>query len=153
METKDIVSKEFLRDFKAFLFYSCDTQNPEKSKLCTHYSSDFESDLSSFELPETSEFEGMDAKLSKLLKNLLDTAQLNSINVGNFMPILLINSQSNSTSLMRDSYRFVICLYIDLILIDENSVNSETDNINENIKSMIKRIVLPIYEHHLKTFV
>ena len=148
-----VTLNEFLKEFKDFLFFSCKTENRERPKLCSYYGSDFGSDLSLFELPETQEFEGMDAKLSRTLKNLLSSAKLEFITAGNFMTILLGNSQTNS--LLSNSYRFVVCLYIDLIIADENSVSDGSgpiDNINENIKSLLKTVVLLIYKHQLKTF-
>jgi hypothetical protein len=59
------------------------------------------------------------------------------------------------TTVMRDSYRFVICLYIDLILIDEEFRGSMEDddmsaNINDNIKITLKKIAVPIYKNYLK---
>lgn len=149
------LSMEFLKQFKEFTFYSC--KSKYEPKLCRSYSSDFNTDLTSFELPETAEYEGMDAKLSNLLINLLDSNELKSLNTENFLRTLLRNLHVNS--LMRDSYRFVICLYIDLILIDNeiygptNDDDEAIDNINENIKRMLKRIAIPIYEHHLKNLI
>lgn len=136
---------EFLRNFKEFLFFSCQTENRETPLLCGKYKSNNDSDLSAFELPETKEFEGMDAKLSKLLENLLNSEKLSFINAETFLTILLSN-QGND--LFRDSYRFVICLYIDLIIIDGDLISNDniiTDNINEHIKGMLKKITLQIY--------
>lgn len=152
--SSDKVSIEFWRDFKDFLFSSC--SKTSNQTLCQRFSSDSESDLSTFELPETQEYEGMDSKLSNLLKNLLRSNELNSITVGNFLRHLLRNEYSSV--LMRDSYRFVICLYIDLILLDEefegtsDYIEKDSANINENIKKMLRQIAQPIYRNQLIKF-
>lgn len=146
-EKLETVPKEFLKEFKAFLFYSCETENSDKSKLCNFYKTGFDSDLSSFELPETPEFEGMDAKLLHLLMQLSDSSRLNLTNAENFLENLLDTTQDKT--LTRDVYRFVSCLYLDLILIEDTYDKVNTDNINDNIKSILKKITMPIYKHYL----
>lgn len=148
------ISTDFWRDFKNFLFHSCSTKNSDAaSKFCGVYTTNFNTDLSSFELPETPEYEGMDSKLLKLLKDVLEFEDFNSLNVENFLTVVLRNNLVNN--LMRDSYRFVICLYIDLILIEEEFKQASddddiiSDNINENIKKIMKKIALPIYKNQL----
>lgn len=140
-ESKEISFKEFLREFKAFLFYSCNTESSEKSKLCTRYTSDFDTDLTLFTLPENPDIERVDEKLSDFLKILLESSQLKLLNVGNFIQILMSN---HTESFVRDTYRFALCIYIDLIIADADSVNDDSgaNNINENIKSMLKKITL-----------
>lgn len=145
------VTMDFWRDFKEFLFSSCNSKGSDDApKLCRNYVPDFDTDLSSFELPETPEYEGMDRKLSDLLKSILESSDMNSINAGNFLKTLLRNSTVEAT--MRDSYRFVISLYIDLIMMDEemHMSNSADDNINENIKRMLHKIATPIYRDNLR---
>lgn len=147
---------EFWKQFKEFLFISCNELTDSTPELCKFYSSDFKTDLSFFELPETAEYEGMDGKLSKLLENLLSSTEFTSseFTAGTFMETLLIKDPVYN--LMRDSYRFVICLYIDLIMLDQEIHGTEiedteefaaTDNINERIKKMLKRVAKPIYRH------
>lgn len=148
------VTMEFWSEFKEFLFYSCNSKNPDgEPKLCDRFTSDQES-LSSFELPETPEYEGMDSKLSQLLNLAMASADFNALNAENFMETLLQNVPANNV--MRDSYRFVICLYIDLILLDdefnENGEDAPTANINDNIKQMLRKIALPIYKNQLRNF-
>lgn len=149
------VPVEFWREFKEFLFHSCSSKNPEsKPKLCNFYKSDFESDISSFELPETPEFEGMDGKVSKLLTDLIEAENFPTLDVENFMKRMLRSSHVSDST--RDSYRFVICLYIDLIIIhmeiDEVAPEEDekpTDNINQKIMKMLKKIALQAYKNQI----
>lgn len=140
----------FWEDFKEFLFHSCKSKGIDKPSLCRRFTSDFDTDLSSFVLPETSEYEGMDSKLLKHLSDIQASPDLASLNVENFLSKLLTR---NVNSLIRDSHRFVICLYIDLILIDgelgTDSDETETTNINENIKRKLKKVALPVYKNYL----
>ena len=148
------VTTEFWREFKEFIFHSCSTErSKEKPELCNFYSSDFNSDMSTYELPE--EFIGLDGKVLKLLTDVLDDDNFSSINVESFMSRLL--HDNNVSDLTRDSYRFVICLYIDLIIIhieiDENPEDDEekpSDNINQRIMKITKKVVLQIFRNHQK---
>lgn len=147
-ETSEIkIPMEFWRSFKDFLFKSCNSKsNEEAPMLCKDFTPDFDSNLSSFELPETKEYEGMDAKLLNLISE-IKNSETDLLNAGNFMTILL---QKNPVDdVMRDSFRFVICLYIDLILMDDEFELSSDDaeNINENIKIMLKKVAQPIYKN------
>lgn len=150
-----MTSKDFWKEFKKFLFYSCQPKKMEKvSKLCEKYVSDFE-DSSTFDLPETPEYKGMDSKLLKLLKIAVESDDLKNITVETFMKFLLYASGDDEQMdpLMEDSYRFVICLYMDLILMDvEFSVDAKEfqDNINERLKFSLKQLVAPAYENYLK---
>ena len=148
------MTTEFWREFKEFIFHSCSTErSKEKPELCNFYSSDFNSDMSTYELPE--EFIGLDGKVLKLLTDVLDDDNFSSINVESFMSRLL--HDNNVSDLTRDSYRFVICLYIDLIIIhieiDENPEDDEekpSDNINQRIMKITKKVVLQIFRNHQK---
>lgn len=152
-----MTSEDFWKEFKKYLFYSCQPKKMEKvSKLCEKYVSDFE-DSSTFDLPETPEFKGMDSKLLKLLKIAVESDDLKNITVETFMKFLLYASGDDEQMdpLMEDSYRFVICLYMDLILMDvEFSVDAKEfqDNINERLKFSLKQLVAPAYENYLKIF-
>jgi hypothetical protein len=140
------VPTQFYRDFKEFLFLSCESERP---KLCQHYRSEgFSSNLAMFELPETKEFEGMDLKLLNSLSNVTENSQ---INAETFMTSLLSDSITLQSKV--DSYRFVICLYIDLILLDEQlkivKDDDSEENINETIKRLIKEKVKFVYKNYL----
>lgn len=144
----------FWRDLKEYFFYSCNTKraigNPV---LCNNTTPDFGSDLSLFELPETPEFEGMDSKLLRLLKQILMSSDISSLKVENFMTNLL--PDTNVKDYIKDAYRFVICLYIDLIIMDGALLiaSPESDevvgNINNEIKISLKQVALPIYKNYL----
>ena len=154
-ELIEMSSKDFWKEFKKYLFYSCQPKNMEKiSKLCEKYVSDFE-DSSAFDLPETEEFKGMDSKLLKLLKIAEESNDLKNLTVETFMKFILYASGDDEQMdpLMEDSYRFVICLYMDLIVMDvELSVDAQEfqDNINERLKSSLKQLVAPAYQNYLK---
>lgn len=144
------IPMDFWRDLKEFLFYSCEPKKLLGSpKLCNSSTPDFTSDLSLFELPETPEYERMDSKLLKILSDLLTSKDFDSLSVENFMTNLEIADS------MRESYRFVICLYIDLILMDDdlNDPTAEMNNINENIKITLRKIAQPIYQNYLTTII
>lgn len=148
------IPMEFWRDLKDYFFYSCNTKRAlGKPVLCNNTTPDFDSDLSLFELPETPEFEGMDSKLLRLLKQILTSSVINSLKVENFMTNFL--PDTNVKDYIKDAYRFVICLYIDLITMDDVLLNAspESDevvaNINEDIKIALKQVALPIYKNYL----
>jgi hypothetical protein len=105
--------------------------------------------LAIFELPETIEYEGMDLKLFKLLSDLQQSSDLNA---GNFMKTLIAKKVTEKPKI--DAFRFVICLYIDLILLDHDlgvEVSDELDgNINNDIKKLLKKNMKIIYSNHVK---
>ena len=148
-------NNDFWKEFKKYLFFSCQPKNMEKiSKLCEKYVSDFE-DSTTFDLPETQEYKGMDSKLLKLLKKAVESDDSINITVETFMKFLLYASgdEEQMDPLMEDAYRFVICLYIDLILMDvELGVDAQEfqDNINERLKSSLKQLVASTYQNFLK---
>jgi len=143
-----VLPKEFWKQLKDFLFQSCKDNKP---KLCSTYKTeDLKTDLLTFELPETKEFEGMDLKLYNLLINLPET---DGLDAGNFIKTLLGDLISDEPK--SDSFRFVFCLYIDLILLDDelgivDDGTSETVNINTKIKRIIKKKVRIIYGNYLR---
>lgn len=141
------MSSDFLRQFREFLFESCDLSI--KSKLCEKYKSSFNTSLSLFELPESEEYEGMDRKLLALIEG-LKQEEKESINVGNFLQILIKNEEKNIQ--MRDSFRFVICLYVDLVIVDEefemiNDENNSIETIHDKIKKALKQLINFVYEN------
>lgn len=154
-ELTEMSNNDFWKEFKKYLFFSCQPQNMEKiSKLCEKYVSDFE-DSTTYDLPETQEYKGMDSKLLKLLKKAVESDDSINITVETFMKFLLYASGDDEQMdpLMEDAYRFVICLYIDLILMDvELGVDAQEfqDNINERLKSSLKQLVAPTYQNYLK---
>lgn len=153
-ELIELSIKDFWKEFKKYLFFSCQPKNMDKiSKFCEKYSSDFE-DLSTFDLPETPEYKGMDSKLLILLKTAVNSDDLKNVTVESFMKFLLYASgdKEQMDPLMEDSYRFVICLYVDLIMMDLRlSVDAQEfqENINERLKASLKQLVAPAYQNYL----
>lgn len=138
---------EFWQDFKEFLKLSCAEKKP---KLCEKYETrEFSTNLELFELPETIEYEGLDLKLFQLLR---DMPKSNDLNAGNFMRTLL-KEQINDEHKVH-AFRFVIQLYIDLILMADDmgmEIGNELDgNINNNIKVLIKKHMQVMYANYLK---
>lgn len=141
------IPREFWQDFKEFLTLSCVEKKP---KLCAKYDTkEFSTNLALFELPESVEYEGLDLKLFQLLK---DMPQSNNLNAGNFMRTLL-KEQINDEHMIH-AFRFVIHLYLDLILMAEEmgmAIGNELDgNINNNIKILIREHMQVIYANYLK---
>lgn len=149
IEVPIAMPKEFWKQLKEFLFQSCKDNKP---KLCSTYKTEeLNTDLSTFELPETKEFEGMDFKLYNLLSSLPESDDLDA---GNFMKTLLGDLIADEPK--SDSFRFVFCLYIDLILLDEeigimDDETSETVNINTKIKRIMKKKVKIIFRNYIRS--
>lgn len=137
------VSVDFLREFREFIYESCSPANDgDKSKLCRKFKSSFDTSLSSFEFPDSSDYEGMDRKLLDLIEKLSEDDK-KTINVGNFLQVLKIDEKNIP---MRDSYRFVICLYVDLVIVDEEfgtdeDSSSDSESINDKIKYALKSLI------------
>lgn len=147
-----MVDTEFYKDFKKFLFYSCNPKNPENaSKLCNRYLTSFP-DLSGFVPKETEETHKMDIKLMDLLVKTLETENLEELTAENFLEKLLYGNDGNPkklSELEENSFRFVLNLFIDLILMDEQmSVLPREDNINNKIKLKLKKVLEYVQKHN-----
>ncbi|CRL07619.1 CLUMA_CG020584, isoform A [Clunio marinus] len=148
------IPNEFWGNFRTFLFYSCIDGTEERSKLCDFYQPDFDTDLSSFNIPDTPEYKDINSNLYKLLQHIQESPDKKSLTAGNFLSTLLKGNDVSKS--MRDSYRFMICFYIKNVIMieDEDQESSEnedkpTDNDITKIKKLIKRISIPIYYNQL----
>ncbi|XP_058813281.1 uncharacterized protein LOC131677461 [Topomyia yanbarensis] len=155
----------FWKQLRDYLFYGCKpVDQTKKSHFCQdgeEFSHDL-GDLTFFDLPDSNEYQNMDSKLLERLEK--TTKPDNNLKVYNLLKYILygtIGSISNSQRLSKeaeDSYRFVICLFIDIIMMDREvsfdeeillDINSR-ENTNSKVKSLLKNVVQPIYETHVR---
>jgi Sushi repeat (SCR repeat) len=142
------LTTEFLKQMKELIFESCIDNKPD---LCKFYKiKDFETSIASFELPDSSDYDGMDTKLYELLKKIQNQ---NELNPQNFLRSLLRNNIMQDKTRL-ESYRFIISLYIDLMIFDRElniTLSDEMDdNINDNIKRLLKKAIEVVYANHVK---
>ncbi|XP_065089093.1 sushi, von Willebrand factor type A, EGF and pentraxin domain-containing protein 1-like [Ochlerotatus camptorhynchus] len=153
----------FWKQLKDYLFYGCNPSDPRKrSSFCekpgaapTRFT-----DLSIFDLPVSDDYYNMDVKLLERLE--WTTKPDATMKLGNLLDYILygtndpIVESQRLTKETEDAYRFVICLFIDIIMMDREvtfddeiylDINSR-ENTNEKIKSLLKNVVQPIYEAH-----
>ncbi|XP_055523737.1 sushi, von Willebrand factor type A, EGF and pentraxin domain-containing protein 1-like [Wyeomyia smithii] len=155
----------FWKQLKDYLFYGC---KPVDSKKISHFCLRTDSfpeldDLTTFELPvSSSEYQNMDHKLLEKLEK--TTKPEGTLRVNNFLNFILYGTTESSQNISRmsrdteNAYRFIICLFIDIIMMDrEVSLDQEIvvdintrENTNEKIKSLLKNVVQPIYEIHVR---
>lgn len=135
----------FLRDFREFLFESCNVDDINNvPKLCSKFTPIFNTSLMTFEMPESAEYEGMDLKLLNMIEN-MKSDEMKSIDIKNFLQSI-IKSHHDIVS-TRDAYRFIICLYIDLIIMDkEIGVGLMEDTSMETINDKIKKVLESVIE-------
>lgn len=120
----------FWQNWKSLLYIGCENMNSNRSPFCDQIeNSDDYSNLTSFELPETTEYQHMDTKLLRHLtearKALESTAIRSTLNVDNLLQLILYGDRysdppSKLSKTMENSIRIVLCLYIDIILLDKN---------------------------------
>lgn len=153
----------FVKSFKNYLFYGCSPKRPRiASNLCKEYEPRFK-DLSSFETPDAEEFQSMDSKIVYLLKKTVKSPELKNKTVESIFKFILYgNGVGNEklSILMEDSFRFVICLYIDIMLSDEDfNLNTQfsieqlnsMENMNEKLEFLLRKVIHTIYLNHLKS--
>lgn len=145
---------DFLREFREFLYESCYVDDLETlPRLCEKSKPEFKTSLSTFEMPESPEYEGMDQKLLNLIES-LDGDQMKLINIENFLEKVIKNHIESAE--IRDAYRFLICLYIDLILMDKeigagNFDDSSVETINDKIKKSLESVIKVAYQNSDET--
>lgn len=112
-------------------------------------------DLTQFELPETNEFKHMDQNLLIHLKQAEQTLNIRpgiDLNIEKLFPFILngldkSNDDKKMPLIMANGYRFVLCLYIDTILLDRN-LNltfiqippTDDENVTQKLKYYLIRI-------------
>lgn len=139
-------SKGFWLEWKKLLFLGC-----PKSEICsisvnpTKYS-----DLSDFEIPETKEYQNLDVKLWERLKEANNFVRsvptaATGLNAGNLFDFILYSNISKSNTPfdeMENSFRVVICLYIDTIVLSEEnpSQGSDENSITAKVQVLLKSL-------------
>ncbi|XP_055618198.1 sushi, von Willebrand factor type A, EGF and pentraxin domain-containing protein 1-like [Toxorhynchites rutilus septentrionalis] len=155
----------FWKQLKDYLFYGCNPIDPTKqSPFCkkTAASSTTFTDLSLLDFSLSKDYQNMDIMLLERLEK-SSNAEPN-LKLQNLLDYILYNKIDPTPPPQRlpgeteDYYRFVICLYIDIIMMDREvtfddeillDINSR-ENTNDKIKSLLKHVVQPIYETHLR---
>ncbi|XP_058442915.1 sushi, von Willebrand factor type A, EGF and pentraxin domain-containing protein 1-like isoform X2 [Malaya genurostris] len=154
----------FWKQLRDYLFYGCKPiDETKRSIFCVdadQYSHELD-DLTLFELPVSNEYQNMDNKLlERLEKTTKPDSNLKVYNLLNYILYGTIESISNQRRLPKEtenSYRFVICLFIDIIMMDREvsfdeevmlDINSR-ENTNAKVKSLLKNVVQPIYDTHI----
>ncbi|XP_053687129.1 sushi, von Willebrand factor type A, EGF and pentraxin domain-containing protein 1-like [Sabethes cyaneus] len=151
----------FWKQLKDYLFYGCQPVDPNR---LSHFCQDAEplpelDDLTTFDLAGSSnEHRNMDSKLLEKLEK--TTKPEKTLTVYNLLDYILYGitdpaeKPQRMTREAESAYRFIICLFIDIIMMDrevpldqEIVVDiSSRENTNEKIKSLLKNVVQPIYE-------
>lgn len=156
------IDTKFLQNFKNYLYYGCSPRRPKvPSPICEKHDSRFK-DLSSFETPETEEYQSMDSKIVYLLKNTVNSPGLSAITVESMFKFILYGNgvvAEKFSILMEDSFRYVICLYIDIIVGDEEfNLNTQfsiedlnsMENMNEKLKLLLRKVIHTVYLNYLE---
>ncbi|XP_062536901.1 sushi, von Willebrand factor type A, EGF and pentraxin domain-containing protein 1-like [Armigeres subalbatus] len=151
----------FWKQLRDYLFYGCMPLDSRKiSAFCQkpNASQANLTDLSTFDLPVSQDYQNMDVKLlERLAKTTKPDADLR---LENLMDYILYGTKVPDSKFLRltketeNAYRFVTCLFIDIIMMDREvtfddeiflDINSR-ENTNDKIKSLLKNVVQPIYE-------
>lgn len=162
-EVHMLPDKQFWIDLKQLYYYGCNNLKV-KPTLCrllknaSHYT-----DLTQFELPETNDFKDMD---QHLLTHLMHAEQLLSdrsvdtnLTVEHLFSFILYGNNVSTAQRMplttENAYRFVLCLYIDTILVDKNlklsfvqMPPSDEENITQQLKYLLVRVTSKAFENY-----
>lgn len=163
-KVKSLPDKRFWSDLKKLYIYGC-ANREKKSFICAHLRNPANyTDLTLFELPDTSEFKHMDQNLLNHLMRadeLLNFQPDFEINVESLFPFILYGQNESvkkrMPSTVKNAYRFVLCLYIDTILVDKNlnltyfqSGRANDENITQKLKYFIIRIASKVYDDYTR---
>lgn len=129
-ETGTDPDETFWQNWKSILYVGCENTNSNRSPFCEQIknANDY-SNLTLFELPETTEYQHMDTKLLQHLteaRKALESTEIRStLNVDNLLHVILYGDRYSDpaaklSKTMENSIRIVLCLYIDTILLDKN---------------------------------
>lgn len=158
-------SKHFWGDLKQLYYHGCNNNNNRERKplLCALLKNPSNyTDLTLFELPDSSDFKHMDQNLLTHLAHadeVLNAKPDYQLNVESLFPFILYggdeSAQKRMPSTMENAYRFVLCLYIDTILFDRNLNVSflqkpppNDDNITQKLKYYIIRVASKAFDEY-----
>lgn len=161
-ETGTNPDAEFWRNWKSLLYRGCENATGIHSPFCDQIENVSKySDLSTFVLPETAEYQHMDTKLFQHLTNARKALQTPAIranlNIENLLQLILYGDRyleppSNISQTMENSIRIVLCLYIDTILLDKNFKPDLTmrssDDITQKLRSSLWQVASFAYQNH-----
>lgn len=165
-KVKTLPEKRFWSELKQLYFYGC-FNNEIKSFLCARLKNPANyTDLTLFELPDTSDFKHMDQNLLTHLMQANEMLNLQpdlQLSIETLFPFILYGRDESvkkrMPSTVENAYRFVLCLYIDTILLDKNlnitflqHVPNNEDNITQKLKYFIARIASKVYDDYTQTF-
>lgn len=161
-------NKHFWGDLKQLYYHGCNNNREmiKKPLLCALLKNPSNyTDLTLFELPDSSDFKHMDQNLLTHLAHADDV--LNSkpdyqLNVENLFPFILYGEDESAQKwmppTMENAYRFVLCLYIDTILFDRNlnvtflqKPPPNDDNITQKLKYYIIRVASKAFNEYTRT--
>lgn len=169
----DAPDKDYWLNLRRFFYYGCSIsgdQQSKKSEFCnqlTGTSNNF-TDLTDFESPDSDDFKNMDLRLVTYLKKaaglLANSTNAEKLNFENLFNLIIYGnlSQSDGSALLtahqsssvENSFRLVLCFYIDTILLDSDlHISTATDgskkleNITQSIKAYLLEIVSVAYRN------
>lgn len=147
-ETGTDPDETFWRNWRNLLYLGCESVTSDRSPFCDQVTNQIEySNLTSFELPESSEYQHMDTKLLRHLtdarKALQSPAIRSSLDIEHILQLILYGERysdpsSKISKTMENSIRIVICLYVDTILLDKNFKPDVTMSSSEDITQKLK---------------
>lgn len=158
--------KNFWHDLKQLYYHGCNDDREMKPLLCALLKNPSNyTDLTLFELPDSSDFKHMDQNLLTHLAHaneVLNSKPEYQLNVESLFPFILYggdeSAQKRMPSTVENAYRFVLCLYIDTILFDRNLNVSflqkpppNDDNITQKLKYYIMRVASKAFDQYIQT--
>lgn len=160
-KVNSLPDKHFWLELKQLYYYGCNNIKTQPNLCQMIKNAANYTDLTQFELPETNDFKHMDQNLLTHLahaEKILNFHPETELNVQNLLPFILYGKNDSATermpSTMANAYRFVICLYIDTILLDRNLNMTfvqdppNDDNITQKLKYLLIRITSKVFEDY-----
>lgn len=162
-KVNSLPEKQFWINLKQLYYYGCNNAKVRPILCQTLNDSTQYTDLTQFELPETNDFKHMDQNLLVHLRQAEQSLNLRpdiDLNIEKLLPFILygidksVDDQKMPLT-MANGYRFVLCLYIDTILLDRN-VNlsfvqhppTDDENVTQKLKYFLLRIASKVIVNH-----
>lgn len=154
-EVASLPDKQFWIILKQLYYYGCNNAKVRPILCHTLNASTQYTDLTQYELPDTNDFKHMDQNLLIHLRQAEQTLNLRpdiDLSIEKLFPFILYGIDESARnkkmpSTMENGYRFVLCLYIDTILLDRNlnltfvqNLPSENENVTQKLKYYLIRI-------------
>ncbi|XP_031635123.1 sushi, von Willebrand factor type A, EGF and pentraxin domain-containing protein 1-like isoform X2 [Contarinia nasturtii] len=157
--------KHFWIDLKELYYHGCNNNNKMSPILCALLKNPSNyTDLTLYELPDTSDFKHMDQKLLTHLTQAdesLNAKPDRILTMEHLFPFILYGfndsakNQQRMPSTVENAYRYVLCLYIDTILFDRNlnltflqEPPSGDDNVTQKLKYFIVRVTSKVFDEY-----